>query len=399
MKCKKKGLMLAIGLFSLFLIVPVFANAARGVSDKEILLGFIGDMTGPTVGAQIPYQTAIKHYFRHVNENGGVHGRQIKMLAEDDQYQASKTVAAFKKVIKRDKALALVITGITGLKALYKQIEKEKVPCIGTVSTSDDMITPFKRYIFPIMSTYEAQVKVIYNWIEKDLKGEKPRIAVVTQHNEPGKSVESAARALAKAKGIDLTVVYLSYGALDATSQVLLLKKANPNYIIVQGNITVPVALLRDMKKLDLKCKTIGVFGCTNEWVYIKAGDAAKDYMGVHSVNSWYDEEAPGIRMMREITLKYKPGTEKDVRNRYFVQGFVTAMVIVEGLRNAGRDLNAEKLVNGLESIKDFDTRGICGLVSYSNKSHKGLQFMKIYKSNNVKTGKLTALTDWVEAK
>jgi len=398
MKHKRKSLMLAVGVLSLSFLFPALADAARGVTKDKIILGFIGDMTGPTVVVQKPYLDAVKNYFRYINDQGGINGRKIKLISEDDQYQAAKAVGAFKKLVTRDKVLAIVgPTGSTQLKACYKQIEKEKVPCIGMMSTTDDMLKPFKRYIFPIMSTYQDQIRVIVDYIIKDLKGQKPGIALVTQQNEPGKVVEASARATAKANGIELvTVVNLPFGATDATSQVLLLKKAKPNYVIIQGNIGVAVALLRDAKKLGLATKFIGTFSTFSEHTYIKAGGAAKTYVGVHSINPWYDRE-PGIDKMRKITVKYEPGTEDKSRSRFYVQGWVSAMVLTEGLRRAGKDLDGEKLVSTLESIKDFDTKGLCGPISYSSSSHKGLQFMRVYTCHDFKTGKLVPLTGWMK--
>jgi branched-chain amino acid transport system substrate-binding protein len=247
------------------------------------------------------------------------------------------------------------------------------------------------------MSTYQDQSRVIVDYIIKDLNGQKPRIALVTQQNEPGKVFEASAKAATGERGVELsTIVNLPFGSTDATSQVLLLKRADPNYVIIQGNIGVAVALLRDAKKLGLKTKFIGTFSTFSEHTYMKAGDAAKTYVGVHSFNAWYDKES-GIEEMQKITLKYEPGTENEIRSRFYVQGWVTAMVLAEGLRKAGQHLDAEKLVEALESIKNFDTKGLCGPISYSSSSHKGLEFIRVYTCQDFKTGKLVPITEWTK--
>ncbi len=398
MNNKRYSFELTVFILILMLLFPVAALAERGVSKTEIKLGFIGDITGPTVVVQKPYLDGVKNYFRYVNENGGINGRTIKLIPEDDQYQASKAVAGFKKLVSRDKVLAIVgPTGSTSLKALYSQIEKHKVPCIGPMSTTDDMLKPFKRYIFTIMSTYQDQAKVIVDFIVKDLKGEKPRIALVTQDNEPGKVVAASVKTALKAQGTDLvTTVKVPFGAMDATSQVLLLKKANPNFVIVQGNIGIAIAVLKDAKKLGFNSKFIGTFSTFAEPTYMKAGDAAKNFVGVHSVNSWYDED-PGLKKLREITLKYEPGTADKVRSRYYVQGWVTATILAEGLKRAGKNLNGESLVNALESIRGFDTKGLCGPISYSASSHKGLEFVRVYTCKDFKSAKLIPITGWMK--
>lgn len=396
---RHRGAVLVIGMmvWAILLLLPTVSDAAKGVSKDEVVLGFIGDLSGPTVVVQKPYLDAVKNYFRNVNDKGGINGRKIKLIPEDDQYQPPKAVAALKKLVTKDEVLAIVgPTGSGPLKACYSMIESEKVPCIGPMSTTDDMLDPFKRYIFTIMSTYHDQVGVIFDYIIKDLKGQKPKVVLVTQQNEPGKVVEAATRETAKAKGVELAeVIYLLQGATDATSQVLLLKKADPNYVIIQGDIGVAVAVLKDAKKLGFDCKSIGTFSVFSEKTYLAAEDAAAKFVGVHSINAWYDE-GPAIEEMRQVTLKYEPGTENTVRDRYYVQGWAAGTIVAEGLRRAGKELDSEKLVGALEGIKGLDMKGLCGPISYSPTSHKGLEHVRVYGWDFGKK-RLVPLTDWLK--
>ena len=100
---------------------------------------------------------------------------------------------------------------------------------------------------------------------------------------------------------------------------------------------------------------------------------------------------------MRKITLRYYPGTEKPYRAKNYTIGWMMATLLYEGIKRAGKDLDNEKLVDALETLRDFDTRGIGGPVTYTSKSHEGIKYVKIYKGDPA-TGKLIPVSGWKSA-
>ena len=121
-------------LLSFIFVVSVFlsktvvycnADETRGVTNTTIKIGGIADHTGPIVSICKPIIEAFKNHTRHVNDQGGIHGRKIKLIMEDDRYSIPAGIAAFKKLIFRDRVLALLGPVSVGeTKALYNQIEK-----------------------------------------------------------------------------------------------------------------------------------------------------------------------------------------------------------------------------------------------------------------------------------
>jgi branched-chain amino acid transport system substrate-binding protein len=100
------------------------------------------------------------------------------------------------------------------------------------------------------------------------------------------------------------------------------------------------------------------------------------------------------MKNIREIFLEYNPG-EKPPPTIYQL-GWYWGMIISEGLRRAGKDINGEKLIDAVETLKDFDTGGLCGPVTYTPESHKATDYCKIFKAD-VKKKRLVAVTDWVK--
>src|SRR4030095_14405105 len=81
---------------------------AQGVTADRIRLGQAAVFTGPAAQLGIQMRNGIKAYFDEVNEKGGVHGRKLELVSEDDQYESAKAPAASKKLIEEHKVFALL---------------------------------------------------------------------------------------------------------------------------------------------------------------------------------------------------------------------------------------------------------------------------------------------------
>ena len=107
----------------------------------------------------------------------------------------------------------------------------------------------------------------------------------------------------------------------------------------------------------------------------------------------WYDD-MEGPRKMREVILKYRPGTEKPYRSIVYTAGWIASMTLYEGISRAGKKLNVESLLAALETFRNFNTGGLCGPINFSSTDHQGLYHSKLYKADP-KSGKLIPITDW----
>ena len=176
----------------------------------------------------------------------------------------------------------------------------------------------------------------------------------------------------------------LNVGDLDATSVIMNLKRAKPDYIINQGYVVTTVAFFKDSKKYKFKTNYVGTMGACTEVAIEALKQSDITYYGNHFYSSWYEDE-PGVRKMKKITLKYHPGTEKrysELYPKFYTMGWHQTNVFVEGLRRAGRNLSAKALVEALETFREVDFGGISGPVTYTSKSHKANSYSRIYKAD-----------------
>ncbi|MFH2012969.1 MAG: ABC transporter substrate-binding protein [Pseudomonadota bacterium] len=389
---------LSIWVLAIIMLFGITGSAhsakARGVTDDTVMVGAVYDQTGPVANLLVPVTQGIRNLFRYTNDQGGVHGRKLKLLVEDDRATIPLAISAFKKLLYRDGVVSLFGLTTTGAAvALMKSFEKEKVPIIPG-STSDRMVDPLQRYIFIAQDTNAGQMKVIIDYIMKDLKAKNPRIGLAGPDNESGKA--DLVPALERLKLYNLEPAakeVLGFGAIDATSQVMNMKRAKVDYIIIYGSPSQSaMTLLREMKKFALDVPVFGVWATADEGV-IRIGAAAKPFYAVSSVASWYDE-GPGVKEMREVVLKYEPGSEKPYRGKTFVAGWLNALVKIEAMKRAGRNLDGDAIVKGLESMKNFDTQGISGPISFSPTNHKGGSTWKMFKVD-MSSETFVPMTEW----
>ena len=372
------------------------AGETRGVSDNLIKMGILLDLTGPAAANVTQILEGIKVHNEYINEKGGINGRKIKLLVEDDHYSIPVTIAAFKKLVFKDKVFALYGPSSTGgTVSLFRKVEKNRIPILPP-SLADTIVVPYKRYFFTVAASYAESMYVVVDYIVKDLHEKNPRIALCYPDTEGGKGDLVPALARLKQYGIKpVSKEVLNYGSIDAATQVMSMKRAKVDYVITCGQcIGTAVVLLRDVVKYGFKPKKVfGSYATCDDDTVKGAGKAARFFVGVHVMNSWHDD-TPELAEMRNITLRLRPGTEEKPRSKFYVFGWVMDMIYKEGLRRAGRDLNNEVLVDAMEGMS-VNTSGLCGPTGYSSTSHKGGDCWRLFKTD-MERGKLVPLTGWL---
>lgn len=394
MKCLL-GVFVFVFLTSFF-IQDGYSGEPRGVTKDTIKIGIMGPLTGPVASSGIPYVTGAKNYLIYINEAGGIHGRKIKTIMEDDRYSIPLAIAGFKKLVYKDGVMAIIGGGGTvGITALFKSIEKEKMPIIA-FTLAESMVKPHKRYVFIAGATYRGDIEVLLDYLMKDLPVKKPRIAFVYPDDTRGHETLKYIEERAEKYGIKLAdKEVLNYGAIEATPQVLNIKRAKVDYIVALVILQNATVLLRGLQQYGVSTPVFGTFSSCDETLVEVAGKAATNYCGTNMLSSWY-EDAPGIKLMRKITEEQKTGEDKMFRSRLYTWGWMSAMIYAEGMKRAGKDLDGEALVDKIETLKNFDSGGLTGPLTYGKDKHYGSNYWRLYKAN-VEKKILEPITGWRE--
>ena len=374
----------------------LYAAEVRGISGNTVTIGMIMDQTGPAAEVGIPYGKGVKNYFRHINDTGGINGRKIKVILEDDRYTIPAAIAAFKKLVFRDKILTIMFCGGTGQNtALFKQIEENKVPVI-TGSWSWTMTDPLKRYVFSPGNDNKDEINIIMDYIAGTLKARDARIALIGPDVEYFKSGVRVAEA--KAHEYKVEVVgreIIPMGGVDASSQILSLRKKNATHVITLTTIGSTLAVLKDAKRYNYAPVFFDSFHIFSDEVAKLGGPAAENMYGAAAFASWFDNEK-GVDELKAISLKYEPNMGPP--NRYYIKGWISSKIVHEGIKRAGSNLTPDTFVDALETIKDMDMKGLTGPINYSPKNHKGNGYARLYKADT-KKGYFVPVTNWIKAR
>jgi len=391
-KVKLMSLCLAIGFF-LFSTALTNAQDLRGITSDSVKVGIITDTTGVVADYGRHLLMGVSDYLKYINEKGGIHGRKINLIHEDDQYKIPLAIASFEKLVTKDEVLAILhCGGAPQTMALLHKIEKEKVPVIPP-GMLVPMYTPYKRYVFSYGSTYSNQIEVLIDYVINDLKVKAPKTAIVYWPVEWAKEGLKASKDRLKAYGVDpVGEIELPMGAVDASSQVLSMKRAGAEYVIIFTLAPGIINFIKTAEKFDYFPTYLTFTWCADDSILKAVGKAAKIYYAGSMFGVWNDD-SPGGKELREIAQKY--GSSPKLPTLY-IQGYTTAAILVEGLRRAGKNVTVEKFVDALETLKDFDCGGMLSPMTYTPTIHKPSDYSKIVMADTEKLV-FVPVTRWVK--
>src|SRR6185369_5095733 len=200
--------------------VPAFA-ADPGVTKDTIKIGMFGPLTGPTAVGSLPLLGAVAVY-KNVNDQGGINGRKIEVVVEDDACDPNKTIAAVKTLIAQDQVFMIHGGWCSGtVLAIKPELARNPgLPFMVLGAASAAISTPVQANIFHPIATTNTVAKAMVDFALS--KPNAKRIAIISHSDEWGKSHLEPVVASLKAAGLEpVETVYLERGGVDATSQIL----------------------------------------------------------------------------------------------------------------------------------------------------------------------------------
>jgi branched-chain amino acid transport system substrate-binding protein len=353
-----------IGLFVVGLGAPT--SEAQGV----IKIGNLVDLTGPTSDQGKDIAQGRIDAVQYFNDRGGVNGKKIELVSVEYGFQPPRAVAAYKRFVEEDKVLLVLGYGTPDTEALRPYITKDKIPYIsGSYSghLTDPRQTP---YNFPGGIDYTSQIRIFLNYVKATWTdtSRKPRVAFIYADNAYGRAPIESGRLYAKDVGVDLVDEEIIPTVLtDATSQLLTMKKKDPDYAYINTNTQWVPVVLKDSYKLGLKTKYLVNNYGIDERTPKLAGEAAEGVMGIQDVAYW-GENVPGMKTLMEFNQKHHGG---EIHASPYMRGWLCVILSAEAIKRAGDTLTGESIKKALESLKDFDTWGITPPFTYTNEDHR----------------------------
>lgn len=349
------------------------ASAEVGVTDTEIRIGGIVDLSGPIAFMGKGVSGGAATYFNMINDQGGVHGRKIVYLVEDDSYSPPKAVAAAKKLVERDKVFSVfMVLGSAQALAMYPTLERAGVPLIQPATQNSRIANPPKKYLFHADPNYIVQAKIGVDYAMKELAMKNPKVAVLYQDDEPGQDWLKGVKEACTHYKLEL-VAEASYkrGTVDFSSQVARMKDAGAELVMMWTLVREPAAILKAAMKLQWQPVWITATPSTADVVLKLAGDAAfygKGFFGT-AILAFPWAMNPAAAEFMKVWPKYN----KRPWGFYDWYGWGCAKILVEGLKRAGKDLTREGLVKAFETFTDYKS-DVFGPITWRADKRSGTQ-------------------------
>ena len=395
MKAKQFSSSLGLcGVLVCFLMVsnPVWGQTTPGVTEREILIGSCSALEGPSHFLGTETVTGAKAYFDMINDAGGVDGRKLKLISYDDSYDPAKTEACFNRLMEQKVfALGFFVGTPTAVKYL-PMAESNKIPLVGLFTGAQTLYVPLRHWVVNVRASYfdETREQIDGLWGTLGYK----KIGVIYPDDPFGAAVLDGVKTALKVHGVD-PVAMASYqrqtaqvgGAIDTV------RAANPDAVVVVGPANTVAPILKQSHAKGWKPLFLTVSFVGTDDLIQEAGPDAEGIVVTQVVPPYYLTEYKTVTLYRRTLTKYYPSAQP---NFVSLEGFVDAMVLVEGLKRAGKEVTREGLIRGIEAIHDLDVGlGSKLLLDYSAKDHKGFDHVI---PTVVRGGRAVPFTDWSTA-
>lgn len=348
-----------------------------GVTDTQIFIGTSCALGGYASFLGTQYSHGAEAFINDLNDKGGIHGRKIKLIVYDDQYDPAKCVANTQKLIGEDRVFMLFnYVGTPTSVKIIDIVNRAEVPTFGFFSGAEALRTPFRPYMFHVRDSYygEAEGAISYFVDRLGLKN----IAVMYQEDAFGQAVLEGVQYALKRRNME-TVATATFprGTTNVENSLKVIKGSGADAVVIVGTYT-PLA-----KFVSLSHKAgftpyfhtvsfVGSEAYGKELVEVyKVAPAQYDKIIVTQVvPSPFDDSFPTVRHYRELIAKH---FSPDQPNYVALEGFVNALVLSRVLEACGRELTREEFITALESIHNMDI-GIGMPVTYGTLDHRGLE-------------------------
>jgi ABC-type branched-chain amino acid transport syst ems, periplasmic component len=355
------------------------ALAEPGVTRNTIRIGQSAGITGPVAGSVKEQIAGAQVYLRTINASGGVAGRRIELVTHDDGFDAKRTPDNVRKLIDEDKVFALfMVRGTPQNESILPIIAAQKVPLVAPLTGAITLHRPVNRYVFNVRAKYQDEVARAINHLATSGMS---RIGIFYANDGFGRDVLEGYSAALQARGVQpAATASFARPMGDITQSVAAMNKANPQAVLVIGSGSEAARIIRELRRAGSEAQFVTLSNNAADSFIRELGPDARGLIITQVVPGTNSSQMTLASEYR--SLAKQQGVEPSNAG---MEGFMSAKVLVEGLRRAGPDLTRERLVTALEGMRDYDLGGI--LISYSAERHTGSSFVEMSIVSS--TGKL----------
>jgi ABC-type branched-subunit amino acid transport system substrate-binding protein len=349
-------------------------------------------ITGRAADTYAPTYEAYKAYFKHVNESGGINGRPVDIVYEDDRGEPSRAAAIAKKLMGTDRVILMVNASISATyKPMMVEAEASKTPILFGGGVCPREAFPPAAPLFFCSTSFGAKFdsQFAVNFIKQQAAGRKVKVGFAAQDIPISRGEMEYAEQLARETGLDTIPVVVVPGATtDFAAFASRLKEAGADWVLSWALWHVEVGVFEALNRL----------GWTGRYLLWAHNPAQDDLLRLKAENLYafggnalFTENLP-IHHEIEATLK-KAGANYPVN--HMSEGWVSAQVLETALRKCGWPCDREKLAKTMSDLT-VDTKGLRGgPLEWTQSNHyRGTSYYKVYRWDGSRS-RIATVSDW----
>ena len=350
-----------------------------GVYKDRIDWGVLMDMSGPTSASQGIWVNGFRDYMRRVNEGGGVFGRKINVLAEDNRFNPATDKIAFEKLVSQTPVIAISGMGTSVSQvALAPTIKAGKVPIVGTYTTTKALSEPVTPMVYNGFCGYKSMAQAGVGYHVDTLKLKAPKVVTLAIETAGGKEYHDyVAEAVAKLGGT-ATHITMKVTAVDVTPQVLEIMAQKPDFITIYGVSNTAILTMKALQQYGLKTPAFGITYLGAPAIFSAMGEqAGANYNFISCFTPGGSDQSAGNRELSAYADKIGRSAMKEDIN--YVSGWITGQMAAESLAKLGNAPTRAKLVDLLSKGFTVDSKGLAAPIVYTPTNNTGPVVFKLF--------------------
>ena len=343
-----------------------------GVTDDEVVFGTHSDLTGPIAIWGTGVVNGLRMRFDEANAEGGVHGRQLRIVVEDTQYQVPKAISAANKLINRDKVFAVLLAvGTQTNIAAMKQQLPAGVPNLFPASGARAMVEPFQELVVSQIGLYYEEIRAGVKYFVE----EHGKTAPCAIYHDSDYGVEILEGTQDQAAEMGLTVAATSAHKptdVEFTAAVLRLRDAGCDLVMVGLVHRDTILALEAARKMGWDdAAWVGNEAAYGQVIADQKSGSGEGYYAFVPIAKVYEDDETLTPEVRDWLVRYRERFG-EAPNLPAMVGYRGADLAVRGLEIAGRDLTREGMIAAVESMTEY-TDIFGNKLTFGPDDHKGV--------------------------
>jgi branched-chain amino acid transport system substrate-binding protein len=351
----------------------------RGISDREIRFGIAAPFSGASKELGRQMKLGIDTAFNRINDAGGVDGRMLRLVAADDSYEPTRTPDAMKQLYEKDQVFGIIGNVGTPTAAVAVPYALERRMLFFGAFTGANILRrdPPDRYVFNYRASYAEETDAVVRYLVKIRRLQPRQIAVFAQQDSYGDAGFAGVAKAFRTLGVnDTAILRLNYtrNTVDVDAAVAELRAQKQ-----QIRAVVMVATYRAAAKFIEK--THDAFpGLIYTNVSFVGSTALADELMLlgprYASGVIVTQVVPAVSGYSSVVLEYKNALAKyfpgETPDYVSLEGYVSANVLIQALKQAGPQLDTEKVIDNLENMRNLDL-GLGATLGFSRAEHQAL--------------------------